>query len=81
MRTSHFDKTSTERVSPDDEPGVDEEIERLVKKHGDNADIVAAHNADELFRKGDVLGGRRWLAIFRKLAMANLDEEDETGTV
>ena len=75
MRTSQFDKTST-RSAPDDEPGIDAEIELLVKKHGDDADIVAAHKADELFRKGDVLGGRRWLQIFRKLAMANLDEED-----
>ena len=44
---------------------------RVIIEHGDDAGHVAAHRADSLFRDGDILGGARWLKIFRKVAMAH----------
>jgi hypothetical protein len=75
MRTFNVDKASAGRAAPVGDDGIAEEIERLVKKHGDDADTVAARRADELFCKGDAAGGKRWLAIFRKLAMSHLQDE------
>lgn len=43
---------------------------RLVDKHGEDADAVAARRADALFRQGDVSEGNRWLEIFRSIAMS-----------
>ena len=47
------------------------DADQLVTEHGQEADHVAAHRADSLFRDGDLAGGSRWLKIFRKIAMAH----------
>ena len=47
------------------------DADRLLTEHGQEADQVAAHQADSLFRNGDVQGGARWLKIFRRIAMAH----------
>ena len=44
----------------------------LLNEHGQNADVVAAFRADELFRRGDAAGGTRWLNIFRAIATWHL---------
>ncbi len=48
------------------------DAEELVKMHGEDADIVAAHRADDLFCRGDKAGGMRWLKAFRLLALSDL---------
>lgn len=53
-----------------DEAGKD--AAELVKIHGDDADIVAAHRADLLFRQGDSQGGNRWLKAFQRIALSHL---------
>jgi hypothetical protein len=72
--TAETDKSGVKHT-PANEDSIASEIDLLVKERGDNADIVAAQKADVLFRSGDVLGGRRWLTIFRRLAMSNLCDE------
>ena len=47
------------------------DADQIITEHGDDAGHVAAHRADSLFRNGDILGGARWLKIFRKVAMAH----------
>jgi len=47
------------------------DADRLMTEHGEEADYVAAHRADSLFRNGDIPGGARWLKIFRRIAMAH----------
>ena len=47
------------------------DADRVITEHGDDAGHVAAHRADSLFREGDILGGSRWLKIFRRIAMAH----------
>jgi hypothetical protein len=47
------------------------EAEQLISEHGEEADNVAAQRADSLFRDGDMLGGTRWLKIFRRIALAH----------
>ena len=54
-----------------DELQLSREADRLLTEHGQEADQVAAHQADSLFRDGDMLGGARWLRIFRRIAMAH----------
>jgi len=59
-----------------DDDGHDEhqllkDADRLLTEHGEEADHVAAHRADSLFRDGDMHGGTRWLKIFRRIAMAH----------
>ena len=44
----------------------------LLNEHDQNADVVAAFRADELFRRGDAAGGARWLNIFRAIATWHL---------
>jgi hypothetical protein len=44
----------------------------LLNEHGQNADVVAAFHADSLFRRGDAVGGARWLNIFRAIAAWHL---------
>jgi hypothetical protein len=73
--TAGIDKNGVEHA-PANEDSIAREIDLLVKEHGHDADIVAAKRADALFRSGDVLGGRRWLTIFRRLAMSNFGEEE-----
>lgn len=47
------------------------EASLLVNKHGDDADLFAARQADSLFRAGDAVNGERWSAIFRLIAMSH----------
>jgi hypothetical protein len=54
-----------------DEHQVSTDAEQLVTEHGEDADHVAAKRADSHFRDGDMLGGTRWLKIFRRIAMAH----------
>lgn len=54
-----------------DEHQVSRDADRLVTEHGEDADHVAAKRADSHFRDGDMLGGARWLKIFRRIAMAH----------
>ena len=59
-----------------DETGHDDyelsrDADRLLTEHGEDADRVAARKADTLFRDGDVLGGSRWLKVFRRIAMGH----------
>ena len=44
----------------------------LINEHGDDADVVAAHRADSLFRRGDTFGAERWSKIFRMIAASHL---------
>ena len=54
-----------------DEHQLSRDADRLVSEHGEEADTMAARQADTLFRDGDTLGGTRWLKIFRRIAMAH----------
>lgn len=54
-----------------DEHQLLKDADRLLTEHGEEADHVAAHRADSLFRNGDIPGGARWLKIFRRIAMAH----------
>jgi hypothetical protein len=47
------------------------DADRLLTEHGEEADHVAARQADSLFRNGDISGGTRWLKIFRRIAIAH----------
>ncbi len=40
----------------------------LLNEHAEDADVVAASRADALYRRGDAVGGARWLKIFRAIA-------------
>jgi hypothetical protein len=48
------------------------DIARIVRLHGEDADIVAAKRADLLFRTGDTAEGTRWAKIFRTIAASHL---------
>jgi hypothetical protein len=48
------------------------DIARIVRLHGEDADIVAAKRADLLFRTGDTIQGTRWAKIFRTIAATHL---------
>jgi len=66
---------STSDLGREDD-GIDEhqlstEVDQLLMEYGEDADTVAAHRADALFREGDITSGTRWLKIFRKIAMAH----------
>ena len=37
----------------------------LIRQHGENAEIIAAHRADELLERGDLDGEVVWLRIKR----------------
>jgi hypothetical protein len=53
----------------DDDGGTaSSQVEQLLKKYGDDADIVAVQRADLHFARGDTVGGARWLKIFRAIA-------------
>jgi hypothetical protein len=54
-----------------DEYQLTRDADHLISEHGEEADNVAARRADSLFREGDLLGGVRWLKIFRRIAMAH----------
>jgi len=54
-----------------DDHELSRDADRLIGEHGAEADNVAARRADSLFRDGDMLGGVRWLRIFRRIAMAH----------
>lgn len=54
-----------------DEHQLSRDADRLVTEHADDADHVAARRADILFRDGDMLGGTRWMKIFRRIAFAH----------
>jgi hypothetical protein len=62
-------------AGPDDTGRDDHELsrdaDRLLTEHGEDADHVAARRADSLFRDGNMLGGTRWLKIFRRIAMTH----------
>jgi len=51
------------------------DAERLVKEHGDQADVVAAQLADASFRSGDEVTGFRWIKIFRLIAASHIHRE------
>ena len=57
--------------SGQDEYQLARDADQLIIEHGEEADNVAARRADTLFRDGDLLGGVRWLKIFRRIAMAH----------
>jgi hypothetical protein len=42
----------------------------ILAAHGTNADIVAMTRADALFRRGEDEAARRWLRIFRRIALS-----------
>ena len=52
-----------------DDPELSRDADRLLTEHGEDADHVAARRADSLFRDGDMIGGARWLKVFRQIAM------------
>jgi hypothetical protein len=54
-----------------DDHELSRDADRLLTEHGEDADHVAARRADSLFRDGDMLGGTRWLQVFRRIAMAH----------
>ena len=54
-----------------DEYQLTRDADRLISEHGDQAENMAARQADTLFRDGDLMGGTRWLKIFRRIAMAH----------
>ena len=43
-------------------------VNLLIRQHGDNAEIVAAHRADELLERGDLDGRLVWMRIKRAVA-------------
>jgi hypothetical protein len=47
------------------------DADQIMTEHGNEADHVAAHRADSLFRDGDIVAGARWLKIFRRIALAH----------
>jgi hypothetical protein len=55
-----------------DEAEISKAAKLLIDQHGKDADIVAARRADALLRDGNTTEGRRWLEIFRKIAMSFL---------
>jgi hypothetical protein len=58
---------------------IESDAQELVKLHGEEADIVAAHLADRLFTQGDDAGGARWLEVFRRIAAAHRGRIRKTG--
>jgi hypothetical protein len=54
-----------------DEYQLTRDADQLISEHGDQADNVAARRADASFRDGDLMGGARWLKIFRRIALAH----------
>ena len=49
---------------------ISEMAESLIAQSGDDADIVAARRADELFQAGKVAEATQWLNVFRRVAMS-----------
>jgi hypothetical protein len=68
---SACDSAASHEDGGSDEFQLLKDADRLVTEHGQDADHVAAHRADSLFRDGDLHGGSRWLKIFRRIAMAH----------
>ena len=66
-----FDSAASCEDGGHDEHQLLKDADRLLTEHGEEADHVAAHRADSLFRNGDTHGGTRWLKIFRRIAMAH----------
>ena len=65
----------TADIAGRDETGHDDrelsrDADRLLTEHGEDADHVAAVDPTS-FRDGDMLGGSRWLKVFRRIAMAH----------
>ena len=60
-----------------DDPELSRDADRLLTEHGEDADHVAARRADTSFRDGDVIGGSRWLKVFRRIAMTPRRQPDE----
>jgi len=57
--------------SAQDDYQLTRDADQLISEHGEEADKVAARRADTLFRDGDLMGGVRWLKIFRRIALAH----------
>jgi hypothetical protein len=51
---------------------VSRDVARVIRQHGEDADIVAAKQADVYFRAGDVTQGARWMKIFRTIAASHV---------
>jgi hypothetical protein len=69
---SHGDEVCSRNPNEDhpaaDEGGtLDEQARQLLRRYGDDADIIAAQRADLQFGRGDTVGGARWLKIFRAI--------------
>ncbi len=55
------------------------DAERLMKEHGDTADVAAARLADACFSAGDNKAGNRWLKIFNILAATHIRSAGKGG--
>lgn len=64
------DIAGRDETGPDDYQ-LSRDADLLLTEHGEDADQVAARRADSLFRDGDMLGGTRWLKVFRRIAMGH----------
>jgi hypothetical protein len=56
------------RKPTEQEDEIARDAKLLVQEHGDQAETVAAHRADALFRAGDSAAGARWLKVFQRIA-------------
>lgn len=55
------------------------DAERLMRQHGDTADVAAARLADACFNASDDKAGNRWLKIFSILAARHIRSAGQGG--
>jgi hypothetical protein len=53
------------------------DVDLLMIKYGDEADVIAARRADRSFRTGDETAGHRWAQIFLILAGRHLSAYEQ----
>jgi hypothetical protein len=66
-----YDSAASREDGESEDLHLSRDADQVVTEHGDEAGHVAAHRADSLFRNGDIVGGSRWLKIFRRIALAH----------